>query len=277
MKRFFLVLAILFMAVCVANAELVLWYQMDSADDYNLGEDIGGSAGRLYVANNANGTLAGGMTATSGIQYDATEGAIYMDGAHPCRIYGMEDGDALFTSRTQYTFSLDAKADMDAVTGNGYSFYLKFSDGSKFKCDLSYKATGAASFTSPGGGWMSSAYHIWDTDPAYADRYVDPETWNNYTFVWDADNQYIATYVNGVEMAHQASGTAIAPDATVTEYGFGDGYGWNGPGGWYKNYAVWDEALSAADIANVYANGVPEPATIALLGLGGLALIRRRK
>ena len=241
----------------------VLLYKMDSADDFNLGQDIGGHSGRTYVTNAANGELASGMTSTAGIVFDADESALYMNGVHPCRIEGRfeeigntsgageDDVNSIFSSSTQYTFSMFAKGDKSAVSGNGYGFYLFFDTtgdsiaDTKFKCDLSWLPGNAASFTAPGSSWLNSAYHIWDPDPAYAYKYVDPETWNMYTFVWDADNQFIATYVNGIDRAHYAGGTAIAAGATVTDFGFGDGYGWAGPGGWFKDYRVYDTALNA--------------------------------
>ena len=80
------------------------------------------------MTDNASGYKYAGMTSTGGIQYDADEGAVYMDGVHPCKIYGMvgnsigEDPNLIFTSSTQYTFSLFAKGDKSAVSGNGYSF-----------------------------------------------------------------------------------------------------------------------------------------------------------
>ena len=41
--------------------------------------------------------------------------------------------------------------------------------------------------------------------------------------------------------------------------------------------AAFDEALTAQNVADSYTAFVPEPGSLALLGLGGLALLRRRR
>jgi len=54
--------------------------------------------------------------------------------------------------------------------------------------------------------------------------------------------------------------------------------GWNGK---LDELAIWNRELSSTEITALYNNGagvaLPEPATMALLGLGGLAVIRRRR
>ena len=280
MKKILLVMVVLFLVAGSANAALVLHYEMDSADDYAIGtgQPGEGHSGRLYVDNKANGETYSGMSSgAAGVFFDPAEGALRMESGWTQQLQGMEDGDALFTSNSQYTFSMWAKGDKSVTTGNGYGFFLNLSDGTQFKCDLSWAPTAAACFSAPGAAWNNNAYHIWDTDPAYADKYVDPETWNMYTFTWDADNNYIATYVNGIERGHYAGPSgdvpAIAAGATVVDFCFGSSSPYHTPGGWFKDYRVFDEALDADAVLAL----VPEPATIALLGFGALALIRKRK
>lgn len=115
--------------------------------------------------------------------------------------------------------------------------------------------------------------------------------WKHLALVWDGSSQSFTSYLNGI---------AVNSGTTTTDANFG-GPAIAGPnsGPWYIGYddccgggrdfdgriddvAVWDNALSAAEINSIYQNGlngigVPEP-SVSLFGLlGGLLLIRRRR
>jgi len=96
-------------------------------------------------------------------------------------------------------------------------------------------------------------------------------TWSKWTFTKDTTEDdgrgnlgATRIYLNDVLFA-EALGTATEVFVDAGAYGFGFGAGVDG-GGAYTGM-----------IDNFKIYGVPEPATIALLGLGGLALLRRRK
>lgn len=99
-------------------------------------------------------------------------------------------------------------------------------------------------------------------------------TWHHIAGTYDGAGNY-AIYVNG-----SLNDTANVSGATAagTDLGFGGRRDGGGVfDGQMDDVGFYNHALSASDISTIYASGIPEPATIALLGLGGLVLLRRRK
>jgi len=107
---------------------------------------------------------------------------------------------------------------------------------------------------------------------------VTAEGWHHIAVTHDGTA--ITTYVDGAYNGSTAmSGLSSMAGADLI---FGQTAWWNASrafAGDVDEIAIWNTGLSDADIADVYLNGVvvPEPATMSLLVLGGLTLLRRRR
>ena len=114
----------------------------------------------------------------------------------------------------------------------------------------------------------------------YSTNTVVADTWYRVIVAWNISTPSYGLYVDGVLWRDTINNPAdlYRYDLDNILHLFADEDG-EDPGIYVSNAAFWTNQLSAADAAalGVAGNAIPEPATICLLSLGAISLIRRKK
>jgi hypothetical protein len=131
--------------------------------------------------------------------------------------------------------------------------------------------------------WTGDGDSGWDSMAGGA---VSTNTWSHLAITYDAGTDSKSLWIDGVLSASdnvpQSGPTQYSPNGTLESENLHIGSGQDDGNNFFFNgniddVTIWDEALDGAAIQNIMNNSIPEPTSLGLLSLAGLALLRRRR
>ena len=117
------------------------------------------------------------------------------------------------------------------------------------------------------------------TDFISADGDLSQDTWHHIAITWDRDTKTMLAYIDGTQVGSKVSTqTDIDIKAVDQDYWIGRARDGKVADANFDEMWVFDQALTVGEVSSLMtSNVVPEPATMSLLALGGIAMLKRRK
>lgn len=258
MKIQLIIMALCFTAIVSVSVNGAL------ISEWTLNEDVGSTMIADSSGNNHSGVLttSGVTMGGPGTGYNGIGGGAYFDGTNGYITTTNGSGEYVVDKylKDQATISFWAKADMDA--GNGIAF-----QGNGLRAVMTY------------GGSM-----WWET---YATTLILPLTdsqyreWHFWTLVRDGSIPESTSdiYMDGQLMTHSSGGYYGGDNGSINSWG--DMKLGSDGGLCYKGFIdevrVYNSFMNGSEVQLLYNSYVPEPTSMALLGLGVLVLLKNKR
>lgn len=270
--------------VLLMAVTLTLSVNADLLHRYDFAADASDSVGA------ADGTIYGSASITGGGLYSGGSGILgQLDAGVPRNGVGLPASTA-----SGITGAFTIECWLQTPFGGGFTTGFSFSDGTTANYVLGTPARGNSPYASSvaviGGGTGLA-------EQLAQGRWFDTGDLLQMLVTYDGTTltyyQNASTDFDGFNTANGLSASIVVPGldlSSLTQIGINGGSPWpdNSMAGSVYDFRIFDNAVSANQVAALYALGsdatnadimavIPEPATLALLGLGALAMLKKRK